>query len=73
MAVFAEKHVLMMSDNDLFLNCCKIKADPFFNKLRYFQNKMPQPEGNPYKIPFPVKENLKILKLATESMMDPSI
>ena len=35
MAVFAEKHVLMMSDNDLFLNCCKIKADPFFNKLSF--------------------------------------
>ena len=60
----------MLSDNDLFLVCCKTKTDPFFKKLRYIQNKIPPHSNeNPIKINFPIKDNLKLIKLATESLM----
>lgn len=35
-----ESYNVMVSDNELFLICNKIKRDPFFNNLDYLQSKL---------------------------------
>ena len=45
----------MLSDNDLYLVCCKARSDPFFKKLRYIQNKIASSDGNQIKVSLPIK------------------
>lgn len=60
----------MLSDNDLFLVCCKTKIDPFFSKLRYIQNKVSTGGNQPIKVPYPAPSSpVDLVKLATESLL----
>ena len=60
----------MLSDNDLFLICCKNKVDPFFKKLRYIQNKINVCDDDPIHSVFPSRDGeIDLIKLATESLL----
>ena len=63
----------MLSDNDLYLTCCKNKIDPFFKKLRYLQNKIATNGNQPITVPYPPacpNEDYDLIKLATESLLN---
>ena len=63
----------MLSDNDLYLSCCKNKIDPFFKKLRYLQNKIATNGNHPIPVTYPPSfpsEDHDLLKLATESLLN---
>lgn len=60
----------MLSDSDLFLACCKIRSDPFFNKLLYLRNKIPANNSRPISVAYnSADDSSQVLKLATESML----